>query len=110
MAALGLGIFIGWADYVLLPLLLLCLGMAAYSFMPKKLVLRTTINCPQCGKEKEEEMPQNACQWFYGCAYCGALLKPKRGDCCVFCSYGKHQCPPKQQDKSCCRGSAGGRR
>src|ERR1039458_7997935 len=30
----------------------------------------------------------DACQFFYDCMWCGARLKPKRGDCCVFCSYG----------------------
>jgi hypothetical protein len=34
------------------------------------------------------------------------LLKPKPGDCCVFCSYGSVACPPVQlsdgQD-GCCR-------
>src|SRR5664280_1528719 len=30
----------------------------------------------------------DACQFFYDCMGCGARLKPKPGDCCVFCSYG----------------------
>ena len=34
---------------------------------------------------------------------CGALLKPKPGDCCVFCSYGDVPCPPIQEAR---RGSA----
>jgi hypothetical protein len=42
-------------------------------------------------------MPLDACQWFYECTGCGALLKPKTGDCCVFCSYGSVPCPPVQQ-------------
>ena len=29
-------------------------------------------------------------------ARCGAPLKPKAGDCCVFCSYGSVPCPPLQ--------------
>ncbi|MFZ3234262.1 MAG: GDCCVxC domain-containing (seleno)protein [Stellaceae bacterium] len=27
---------------------------------------------------------------------CGELLRPKTGDCCVFCSYGSMPCPPVQ--------------
>ncbi|HEY7997903.1 MAG TPA: GDCCVxC domain-containing (seleno)protein, partial [Pseudolabrys sp.] len=27
---------------------------------------------------------------------CGERLKPKPGDCCVFCSYGSVPCPPMQ--------------
>ncbi|MBE8159065.1 MAG: hypothetical protein HAW59_06765 [Betaproteobacteria bacterium] len=65
-------------------------------------ILQTTITCPQCEKKAKAEMPQNACQWFYECSFCGALLRPKKGDCCVFCSYGEHVCPPKQQGISCC--------
>ncbi len=41
-------------------------------------------------------MPPNASQFFYDCTGCGALLKPKSGDCCVFCSYGTVPCPPIQ--------------
>jgi len=39
---------------------------------------------------------------FYDCENCKEVLRPKEGDCCVFCSYGTVPCPPIQQDKSCC--------
>jgi hypothetical protein len=42
-------------------------------------------------------MPTDACQFFHECKGCGALLKPKAGDCCVFCSYGDAPCPPIQE-------------
>jgi hypothetical protein len=42
-------------------------------------------------------MPTNACQFFYNCSDCGVRLKPKAGDCCVFCSYGDVPCPPVQE-------------
>ncbi len=49
-------------------------------------------------------MPVDACQWFYLCVGCNTLLKPRLGDCCVFCSYGEHPCPPVQVDNdNCCR-------
>jgi len=41
-------------------------------------------------------MPLDACQWFYECTGCGTLLKPRQGDCCVFCSWGSVPCPPVQ--------------
>ncbi|MBZ9792915.1 hypothetical protein K9B32_22870 [Rhizobium sp. 3T7] len=41
-------------------------------------------------------MPTDACQVFYDCMGCGAKLRPKAGDCCVFCSYGDVPCPPIQ--------------
>ena len=43
-------------------------------------------------------MPTNACQFFYECTDCGSLLRPKPGDCCVFCSYGSIPCPPIQAE------------
>jgi hypothetical protein len=64
--------------------------------------LQSAITCPDCGFSKTEAMPTNACQWFYECTACHALLKPLPGDCCVFCSFGSIKCPPMQQDSSCC--------
>nr|WP_275548825.1 GDCCVxC domain-containing (seleno)protein [Methylocystis rosea] len=51
-------------------------------------------------------MPPDACQIIGECKGCGALLRPKAGDCCVFCSYGNVPCPPIQEAKE--RGRAGG--
>ena len=64
--------------------------------------LQSTLTCPQCGHVETETMPTNMCQWFYDCKGCGAVLKPKPGDCCVYCSYGTVPCPPIQQGSSCC--------
>jgi hypothetical protein len=44
----------------------------------------------------------DACQFFFDCPSCGALLSPKMGDCCIYCSYGDVKCPPIQQGNSCC--------
>ena len=70
--------------------------------------LKSIITCPNCGFQKEEIMPTDACQFFYKCSNCNIILKPEEGDCCVFCSYGTIPCPPVQQDSSdendnCCR-------
>ncbi len=62
--------------------------------------LKSTIKCPECGFEKEETMPTEACWYFYECQNCKATLSPKPGDCCVFCTYGTVKCPPKQADSS----------
>jgi hypothetical protein len=61
------------------------------------LVLQSVITCPLCETRATETMPENACQYFYRCQGCGETLKPLAGDCCVFCSYGTVECPPKQQ-------------
>ena len=58
--------------------------------------LESTITCPVCAHARTERMPTDACQWFYECAHCQTLLRPKPGDCCVFCSYGSVPCPPVQ--------------
>ncbi len=62
--------------------------------------LKSTIKCPECEFEKEEEMPTNACCYFYECTNCKARLSPNAGDCCVFCSYGSVKCPPKQAEST----------
>ena len=54
------------------------------------------LTCPECGHERDEKMPTDACQFFYECVSCGSLLKPKAGDCCVFCSYADVRCPSEQ--------------
>jgi hypothetical protein len=64
--------------------------------------LVSTIECPNCGARTEEEMPTDACVFFYECPSCKACLKPHPGDCCVFCSYGSAPCPPKQDQRNCC--------
>ncbi|WP_257031858.1 GDCCVxC domain-containing (seleno)protein [Paraburkholderia bryophila] len=63
---------------------------------------QSTITCPMCGYLKTETMPADACQWFYECGHCRTVLRPKDGDCCVYCSYGTAKCPPVQEARSCC--------
>lgn len=58
---------------------------------------RSTLVCPHCGTRRTETMPADACVIVYDCTGCGAVLRPKPGDCCVFCSYGSTPCPPVQQ-------------
>lgn len=65
-------------------------------------ILESTITCPSCGFAATETMPTNACTWFYTCKGCGTKLRPKEGDCCVFCSYGSVPCPPIQAGEKCC--------
>lgn len=58
---------------------------------------RSTVTCPACGRAEAETMPTDACLVVYDCKGCGAALRAKPGDCCVFCSYGTVPCPPVQQ-------------
>jgi len=70
--------------------------------------LTSMLTCPVCGHRASEAVPTDACQYFYECRGCHAVLRPKAGDCCVFCSYGSLPCPPIQEaraggaSQSCC--------
>jgi hypothetical protein len=68
------------------------------------MILESIITCPTRGTSKTETMPTNACQYFYECTGCGTKLRPKSGDCCVFCSHGSVPCPPirDQRASGCC--------
>jgi len=66
------------------------------------LILESTLTCPHCGARSTERMPTDACLFFWACPACGERIRPKAGDCCVFCSYGTVRCPPKQRDADCC--------
>ncbi|MGB4398939.1 MAG: GDCCVxC domain-containing (seleno)protein [Daejeonella sp.] len=67
-----------------------------------EITLESLIECPLCGFRKEETMCTDACAYFYKCESCETVLKPIKGDCCVFCSYGSVKCPPIQAGNSCC--------
>lgn len=64
-------------------------------------ILDSVLTCPHCGHARQVRMPTDACQFFYECEQCKALLRPKAGDCCVFCSYGSVKCPPVQLRRAC---------
>ncbi|MET6990752.1 GDCCVxC domain-containing (seleno)protein [Sediminicola arcticus] len=67
-----------------------------------EILLKSEIKCSNCGHKKIENMPTDACQFFYECENCKKILKPNQGDCCVYCSYGTVPCPPIQENKTCC--------
>jgi hypothetical protein len=64
--------------------------------------LVSVLTCPHCSHATTETMPTDACIFFFDCEGCGELLRPKTGDCCVYCSYGSVPCPPIQESRSCC--------
>jgi uncharacterized Zn finger protein len=69
--------------------------------MNRAVIAESTITCPACGHQSKDVMPTEACQFLYDCKGCGAVLKPKHGDCCVYCSYGDVKCPPIQAGAMC---------
>ncbi|MES2567102.1 MAG: GDCCVxC domain-containing (seleno)protein [Bacteroidota bacterium] len=56
------------------------------------------ITCPKCKHTKSEKLPTEVCLVSYTCENCKEVLHPKDGDCCVFCTYGTHKCPSKQDE------------
>jgi hypothetical protein len=60
------------------------------------IAMQTEITCPHCGYKKTETMPTDVCVIKYNCKKCQTELRPKHGDCCVFCTYGTHKCPSMQ--------------
>jgi len=66
------------------------------------MIHKSEITCPNCGYKKTEVMPEDACHFFYECENCNTILKPRKNDCCVYCSYGSVACPPVQQKESNC--------
>jgi hypothetical protein len=63
------------------------------------MIFESVLTCPHCGAAKAETMATDSCRVFYQCAGCGMTLRPKPGDCCVFCSYGSVPCPPVQAER-----------
>ncbi len=55
--------------------------------------MEAVITCPECHSPNTETIPVGRCLFFYECPNCHAVLRPKTGDCCVFCSYGSRQFP-----------------
>ena len=45
------------------------------------MIVTSQLTCPNCGHVAHEIMPTDACIYFYDCAGCGEVLKPKSGDC-----------------------------
>ncbi|ADV62300.1 hypothetical protein Isop_1716 [Isosphaera pallida ATCC 43644] len=66
--------------------------------MSEEKLLFSTIACPNCHGRSTVLMPTHACIIVWVCPNCSVELKPKTGDCCVFCSYGNRRCPPFQQE------------
>src|SRR5687768_9068865 len=58
------------------------------AFTVSAIILESVLTCPYCGFAKRERMPTDACQFYYECNHCNALLRPDPGHCCVFCSLG----------------------
>jgi len=66
----------------------------------RQVKLDSTVQCPRCGFRSQERMPTDYCLVRYECKNCGYIMTPKKGKCCIFCSYGDVKCPPMQLSSS----------
>ena len=61
------------------------------------------LTCPHCRHVERLAMPTDAYVFFHECAACHVRLRPKSGDCCVFCSFGVCRQESRTTDRDCCR-------
>ncbi|MEI6183494.1 MAG: GDCCVxC domain-containing (seleno)protein [Polynucleobacter sp.] len=61
-------------------------------------IQRSTITCPHCEATEALEIPRGTSQHLYRCRACSNILKPKSGDCCIFCSFGDLDCSSAEQN------------
>jgi len=69
-------------------------------------ILEAMITCPRAASRSRTKRPMPPI--FLRLHGLWHLLRPKSGDCCVFCSYGSVPCPPIQAGETpTCRPSVG---
>jgi hypothetical protein len=63
-------------------------------------ITTSTLTCPECAGASEKQMATDSCEVVYLCRHCATMLRPKPGDCCVYCSFGTVPCPPIQESRA----------
>ena len=56
----------------------------------------SSVQCPVCGTVEQRGMPIESPLRIYHCPQCKSWLSPKKGDHCIFDSYGSVPCAPIQ--------------
>jgi len=80
------------------------LGFATRTFAVKKktkvqwdgIVGDCVVTCPVCKTQVREHMVSETPKLIYHCPKCLTWLSPKKGDHCIYDSYGSVKCPPIQ--------------
>jgi hypothetical protein len=54
------------------------------------------VTCPACKKKVQQTMSSESIKKIYHCPTCLAWLSPKKGDHCIYDSYGSVKCPAMQ--------------
>lgn len=60
---------------------------------------------PRMRSTKKRNHADSACQFFYKCVNFRVDLRPRAGECCVFCSYSSSNCPLVQRNAGCAKRS-----
>lgn len=90
----------GWIPMCYISLFLFTWLLVSKIWSIKKLWNTWIITCPLCWHKENENIPSNECMYFYECKSCKEIIKSKKWDCCVFCSYWDIECIPKQKEKN----------
>ncbi|MES2587220.1 MAG: GDCCVxC domain-containing (seleno)protein [Pseudomonadota bacterium] len=56
------------------------------------------ITCPICLAAETLALPKGSSQHLYRCQSCKTILRPKSGDCCIFCSFGSVDCSSSEKN------------
>jgi hypothetical protein len=93
--------------FLILGCLALCASFARQAFAVKKkkkvkwdgIVGDCVVTCPVCKTRVQETMVPETLKLIYHCPVCLTWLSPKKGDHCIYDSYGSVNCPPIQVKK-----------
>jgi hypothetical protein len=93
--------------FVILGCLAFCASFVTRAFAVKKkkkiawdgIVGVCVVTCPVCKTQVQENMVSETPPQIYHCPVCLTWLSPKKGDHCIYDSYGSINCPPIQVEK-----------
>jgi hypothetical protein len=94
-------------QFLILTCLAMGVGFATRAFAVKKkkkikwdgIVGDCVVTCPVCKTQVQETMVPETLKLIYHCPVCLTWLSPKKGDHCIYESYGSVNCPPIQVKK-----------
>jgi hypothetical protein len=69
---------------------------ASWRHIYQGIVRDCVVTCPVCKTKMRETMSSEASKLVYHCPGCLSWLSPKKGDHCIYDSYGSVKCPPTQ--------------
>lgn len=56
-------------------------------------MVKASLICPHCRGKQDVGVPTDSCLYFHKCEHCGKMITPKKGECCVVCSWSDEKCP-----------------